>query len=301
MTLNRMFMPVIWLLLGLALGVGLLTWRSAPTHHDIQPTTLEQLVRTAADRAGAEVAGSVSGGLEAVYAPVHAAVPAYADFHYSMLGQYTELGEAALGRMAAGMEERLFPGLADRLTAEAVRLDADYAAAFQRNLDAAIRAETPEAALHLPLGEATRLIRQDALDRARITVPVATLAAAAGPAAVRVAATALARRLGTRIAAKVGAGAAGQGAGALAGAGTGATLCSPGGPLGVAVCGAGGFVLTWFLVDYTVIRLDEHFNRDEFEADLHRLIDEDRAAMAMALDRALRDKARAIGPPAAAP
>ena len=52
--------------------------------------------------------------LDAAYQPAYDAIPIYADYHYSVWGEYAELGTAAIGDVGAHMEELLFGGLEPR-------------------------------------------------------------------------------------------------------------------------------------------------------------------------------------------
>ncbi|MFT5365034.1 MAG: hypothetical protein ACI9VX_002673, partial [Dinoroseobacter sp.] len=54
---------------------------------------------------------------------------------------------------------------------------------------------------------------------------------------------------------------------------------APLGPIGAAVGGAGGFIVGWLATDYAVIKLDELFNREEFEAEIRAMIGAERAAL----------------------
>ena len=47
--------------------------------------------------------------------------------------------------------------------------------------------------------------------------------------------------------------------------------------------------------DGGVVNIDEYFSRDEFEAELRELVDEDRAMMVVRLENALQDKAVEMG------
>ena len=60
--------------------------------------------RDAADAAGLQIGPM----LDAAYQPAYHAVPEYADYHYSVWGEYAELGTAAIGDVGAKLEEMLF-------------------------------------------------------------------------------------------------------------------------------------------------------------------------------------------------
>jgi hypothetical protein len=79
----------------------------------------------------------------------------------------------------------------------------------------------------------------------------------------------------------------------VTGVGGGALLCSWSGP-GAAVCGIVGGAAAWFLTDAAVINIDEYFNREDFEAELRAILDEDRAEKHELLVTALQQKAAAM-------
>ena len=59
----------------------------------------------------------------------------------------------------------------------------------------------------------------------------------------------------------------------------------------LSLCVVGG-AAAWVATDAAIISLDEYFNRDEFEAELRQLIDEDRARKTQAIEAALADKVK---------
>jgi hypothetical protein len=218
----------------------------------------------------------------------------YADFHYSVLGEYAELSELALSEMGAQLREKLFDGLEERLTTAAERLDGDFTRAFGDELGRRVDAERPEGAPEISLGPLTDAAVRDTIGRVAVTVPLASVAAtAAGSGALKVATVAMAKKLSVKIAGKAAAKGVGKGAAAIGGAGTGAALCAPTGPVAV-LCGAVGGVVAWFATDALVVNIDEYFNRDEFEQELRALIDADKADKKRQLEAALEQKARKV-------
>jgi len=261
-----------------------------PTSYDPPASTVAAWIAEAAQRASAETEAAVADEMRVVFAPVYAAIPAYADFHYSVLGEYIELTEAATGAVAQGVEDRLFPDFDQRYAAALARIDPVFAERFAAAL-AEISAR-PEGAL--PLGDATRAALADAQARMSVTAPLATVAAAGvGKAAAKALSKALLKTLAKTAAKtglKTGAKAAGIGGGMAAGAGIGSVLGPPGALLG----GVIGGVATWIAVDYAVIKIDEVLNRDAFEAELRALIDAERARLTQGVLAALATRAEAL-------
>lgn len=264
-------------LTGLALAPG----GQAPErslHPPERPVLLSQealhaVLDGAAREAGDAAMGAARQALQKAFAPVHAAIPAYADFHYSVRGEYAELTAAAMGTLAGTVEARLFAGHDARLAAAEQEIWGQYglamAGALARRGTAAARAVSPTA----PLAEASQLVLKDALGRASAAKP-AELAVLLGARQLggKALAAALSRSIAktaTRGAGKLAArSAAGTGSAAAAGAAAGAVL----GPGGALAGGIAAGAAAWLGMDWAVIRLDEALTREDFEARLGALV-----------------------------
>ena len=66
-----------------------------------------------------ETEGAIRNGIDTAFAPVYTGIPAFMD-HYSVIGQYVELGQAAFGRLQEESSARLFAGLQERLVTVSV-------------------------------------------------------------------------------------------------------------------------------------------------------------------------------------
>ncbi|HEY8519422.1 MAG TPA: hypothetical protein VIN61_05035 [Gammaproteobacteria bacterium] len=277
-------------------------------HYRVGPAELEwlesfsELHFTAGEQAAREiVAAEIDARLDAIFADARARVPQFADWYYSLRGEYTRLAMAALSfahlaepdyvaRHAAAI---LFPddawesGLAAlqgaagaALAAHQERVRSGWLAEVTRRLsDRRVPPPLPGAATDAPV-DLDRLLQDlAARERAAFTtrVSVSTVAAAgaaaAGSAAARAARTGrLAARGAGRGAARVGAAAAG-----------GATVCAPSGP-GAVACALVAGAAVWLGTDWALLSLDEHFNRDELVAALEGSLEELRAQVALALE-----------------
>ncbi len=250
-----------------------------PAEHGLSESRIGALLGPAASVAERRALEVASAELEALFTPVHAAVPGYADFHYSILGEYIEMGELAFGSVSSNMEKRLFEGFDQRLDAATARIDTTFTSAFEKALYESAAAEVAAAESGAVLGDATKVILDDTVMRFATGKPVEAVVAtgAASVGAKTVAATiskTFLKGLGKAVAKSaarplsLGGGMAG---GALAG--------SWAGPIGAAVGGAVGGAVTWFSMDYAIISIDELVSREVFEADLHALIDTERAQL----------------------
>ena len=259
---------------------------------ELSKTLLEKIITNVpAEEALLKTTPSIGKQLEAVYAPIYQSIPLYADFHYSVLGEYIELKESAFNQMNDGLKERLFSGFEQRLSVALTSLDESYAKEYQIALNQQIERIVPAEQRLLPIGDLTSAILQDAVARATVTAPLAGSAAGIiGSGTLRIVATTVAKKIAAKVLVKAAAKGAVKGGSILAGAGTGALLCSWSGP-GAALCGLVGGTAAWLLTDSIVVNIDEYFNREDFEAELSAFIDDDKAKKRKLIEKALVNKA----------
>jgi hypothetical protein len=237
----------------------------------------------------ARITAQVGPRVDAAFDPVRARVPALADWHYSVLGEYVELGQAAAGRLAAAWEERLFGGAEEferRLEAAIQGLDGELAAAL-RGAEARVREETADrlglsgTALEPVLGHVLEPVRADIARRTELQAAKAGLLG--GALAVRKLLVTLAGKTlaatGAKLALKTGSKWA---AGAAGGAGA-AALCSVVPVVGTVACGVGGALAAWFAFDAVAVNVDEALHREAFEAELRGMVETARDETAAAL------------------
>ena len=245
---------------------------------EIDLTALERALSASSKEALRVVEPDIDPLLSDAYSRVYAAIPEYVDFHYSVLGEYSELAVAAQGRIGTHLQERLFDGFEQRFDELMEDLDERYIEAYASTLDAEIQAAIAADTPHGVLSEATQLVLNDAVTRAGIAFPVAGAAVVFGGGGLKALTAGIAAKLTAKITAKAAAKGSLKVGGILAGVGGGGALCAPGGPLALA-CGAIGGIGTWLLADAAIVNLDEFFNRDEFEATLRDLVDQHKADM----------------------
>ena len=58
---------------------------------------------------------AIRDGIDVAFAPVYARIPEFLDWHYSVIGQYMKLGQAAVGQLQQALEARLFADLQERI------------------------------------------------------------------------------------------------------------------------------------------------------------------------------------------
>lgn len=251
------------------------------------PAQLQQRLSVANEQALAQTMVQIDPLLDAVYQPAYDAIAHYADFHYSVFGEYAQLSAAALGDVGAQLQAKVFAGFDDRLAHAGEQLNGAFTSAFSHAL-----------AQHMPsgqmldgaLGEHTRAALNQTQTRMAVTASVVTAAVVGSKAVSAAMAKAMAKKIAAKLAVKAAAKTGGKVAAASAGAGTGGLLCAWAGP-GAGLCAAVGGVGAWLVTDYGLITLDEFWNRQEFEADLRAMLDAQKAEHRQLLAQALEARA----------
>ncbi len=190
-----------------------------PEPKNLSAEDLERLLGSAGAASSASVKVLIPDLIDEAYAPVYDAVPVYAAYHYSVWGQYAELGAAALGDVGLKLEETLFDGLEARLGDVSLEIDDAYRKAFEAEL----AADPPSSAA---LGKLTRTVIADTRERMMVTAPVATSAVLGAALSAKLAVGAMTKSIAAKLAIKVAAKTGGKWIAAGSGAGAGAAVCS---------------------------------------------------------------------------
>ena len=189
---------------------------------EFESTVIEDFIDGATEATLQEVLQRTDPLLDDVYAPVYAAIPDYADFHYSLVGEYSLLSMALQGGIGDDLQQRLFRGFQQRTNSALDELESLSIELYKSNLDAEVREALNAESAGAVLGEATQLALDDAVARARLSIPMAGAAVVLGSGGLKVLTAGMATKLGTAIAAKATAKGAVKGGVALSGAGGGA-------------------------------------------------------------------------------
>ncbi len=202
---------------------------------------------------------------KAIFRVAHANIDKFLDFHYSVIGEYIELGNMATGKIEKHIQEKLFgeefsqkmDSMIEKITQEyqydiTQHLDMMDKEA-NRGIDPSLNRDAIEH-LHQDINQHF-LVQQGKLG----TIIVATLTAKI----TKVVATKLATKQATIIATKAGTKAGIKSTALLSGASAG-ILC---GPL-VWVCSPIAAATLWFGTDAIVVSVDEHLHRDSFRGEI---------------------------------
>ena len=254
---------------------------SAPTASEMTADAFREALEGVPDLVLDQVLPNLDPLLDSAFQPAYERVEDYTDFHYSIRGEYTELGGALFARLEDDLEERLFAGLSERLNSVSSELDESFLRAYERTLGEKIRM----ASKSVDIGEATRNATQGAIQRVKVTMPIAAATTVAGAVSIKVISKVVAKKVAIKFAGK----GLLKGGSLLTGAGTGAALCAPAGPA-AAVCGIAGAVVAGLTVDAIVIEADEWKNREDFEQNLRQAIDDEKYRVRSVLTQQLQVK-----------
>ena len=242
-----------------------------------------------------ETEAAIRNGLDTAFAPVYTAIPAFTDWHYSVIGQYVELGQAVFGKRQEESSARLFAGLQARVADASTNVDRAMSDEMRRSVEQWVRNEgqtLPTESLRTTYQRMLDASAADAVERFSVSAAPSGVVAAGTGAIGMAAATALTAGLTKRLAASATVRAAGKAARigspwgtTLAGAAAGAVL----GPVGAAISGVLAGAVAWLALDSAFVNIDEHLNRSAFERDLIGLVNESKAQVGTALSAAVAE------------
>lgn len=241
--------------------------------HEIPRSVLLEMFTEASVSAEEKGLALLDERIDGLFVPVYAGITDYANFHYSVLGEYTELTAAVTQRMGGEIEARMFAGFTERVDSLGATIDAQFQQTFADKLRESAIESIPSDQQAMALAAVTQTVIDDVIDRSRVTVPVASLSAIAGVSAIKVISKNMAQVVASKVAVKFAAKSVVKTGFGLGGAGTGAALGSVLGPIGSVVGGIAGAVAVYFAADAVIINIDQYFNQDEFEAELRDLVD----------------------------
>ena len=257
------------------------------------------------DAADGEIEQRVSERIDAAFAPVYGQIPAFLDFHYSVVGEYTELATALGGDLGGELQRILFTeiGFEQRMDGAMAGIREDGDAVFGA-LMARIRQQLQqrfaldEVELGL-LSTVVTLSSEDAMKRfggTELLMKGAGTVVGVGAVAAVIAKTVgkkLSAKLATKVAGKTAVKAAGFGGGAASGA-TAGLLCGPAAWICSPVAAVAVGTAFWLATDKLVVEADEYLNRDTFEAELRVAIDEEKQRIKQGLVRIWQQHLQAV-------
>ncbi len=196
---------------------------------------------------------------------VYANIDSFLDFHYSVIGEYIELGSMAMGNIEKTIEDKLFGSDFSIRIKDALE---SIAGEYEVRLDEHFKFVNTKAIVDVDVklnNETIEKLQQDISRNMQIQGgkigTVATVAVA--PAIAKAASAKIAAKSSTKIAAKVATKLGAKSAAAATGAASGA-ICGP----AFWICSPVAAGILWFGTDAAFSSIDEIYNRDEFKLDI---------------------------------
>lgn len=241
--------------------------------------------------------------VDEAFSPVHARIPEFADWYYSLGAEYLRYAHAIGGDAAGFLQDQLLERVFQPAQLELAldNLPAGVQVSLEQQLDesrlhiirrlqslvsAQAVQEQPESRrisrrLDLdPMLSMEPNLDEQVINRQLVSGLTATGMGVAvgkglGPVIVKKTLTNITAgksfQAASSLLAKLAMSATVKGGGSLGAAATGMALCSPAGP-GALLCGVAAGIATWIAVDATIINIDELLNREAFEADMQQAV-----------------------------
>jgi BMFP domain-containing protein YqiC len=226
--------------------------------------TILEIKKNLSDNLG-KIDQKINEEVDQAFRSVYQNIDPFLDFHYSVIGEYIELGSMATGTIGKTIQEKLF--------------GSDFSTQLQKALNAVSDEYTSRLSDHLHFisqkatievdGDLNGHIIEDLQKQIDQNVKIqggkmaVLITAKLMPKIAKVASAKLAAKSSGKIAAKVAAKLGAKSAAAATGAASGA-LC---GPL-VWICSPVAAAALWFGTDAAISTADEFYNRDEFKQDI---------------------------------
>lgn len=214
--------------------------------------------------------------IELAFSPVYQNIDAFLDFHYSVIGEYTELGAAATGKIAETIKEKLFGREFDRYLNKAQQ---NINKTYIQNLQAHIEQIHIKATGDIDKTLNAKILQDLNADiTQRFTQQKIKLGAFVGTAAAIKIISIISAKIAAKAASKIAVKTASKSTAKVASAGTAAaagTLCGP----FAWICSPLAATAAWFGTDALIITGDEYLNREDFKHEIIMMIDAQKAIL----------------------
>lgn len=204
-----------------------------------------------------------------LFAPVYGRIDHFLDFHYSVIGEYSQLGLAVTGKIEESIKEKLFGvdfALQLKQSTEAINKVFIHALSSQEALIYSYSTKDIDKALNQDLLATLKADIEKSLQLQQNKLLTLLAIGVSYKLIIATLSSKLAIKGAIKVGSKIGAASSGLVAGGVCG--PAAVVCSP------------IFALTaWFGSDALLIRADEYLHRDAFKAEITRSIDEQKQAL----------------------
>ena len=240
--------------------------------------------------------------IDLAFEPIYSGVPEFLDWHYSVLGQYQQFSAAVLRELESEAKSRLFSGVNERLESASEKIDGVFEDEFLSLISAKIQdeAQTVDDAARATYESLLNEAMSDSIQRFSSSAPFSVAAVSEfirNKAVFDGIAKEAVKKIAAAVVKKAAMSAAAKTKTVVGGAAAGAAAGSPAPGIGTWVGATIGAVAAWLGIDVAQVKLDEYWNRDEFEQELIASIDKAKADLKSDLESS-RSKTLARVPPA---
>ena len=221
--------------------------------------------------------GDIDKNVEKLFDPVYGSIESFLDFHYSVIGEYSELGAAVTGEIEKTIQDKLF-GSNFSHSLELVTMNIQQK--FMRELNVHqedIDSKATEGIDRELNREILNTLKTEIEEK--ISFQGNKIAAFLGVGAgYKVIVGSLGKKMASSLGSKLAVKGAVKAGTKLGAAGTGAaagTLCGP----GVVICAPVLAVVAWFGTDAALIAGDEYLHRDTFKNEIIQSIDAQKSTL----------------------
>ncbi len=196
----------------------------------------------------------------------------FLDFHYSIIGEYTELGAMAMGNIEKSIEQRLLgTDFIKKIETASININKSYTKAAKSHLSNINQFAFQDIDLELNEEAITLLnngiIKNMKLQGGKIGI---IITARIIPKIIQVMVTKLSTKAITKVVLK----ATGKTAAKATAASVGATAGLSCAGIGAIVCSPVLATIAWFATDAIVVNTDEYLNREDFRKEIISLLDQ---------------------------
>jgi uncharacterized membrane protein len=277
------------------------------------PQYIKNIDFTLTQESTAELDAVIDREIDMAFEAVYAQIPKFADFHYSLVGEYTQLMAIVTDDAGKKALEILFEevNFNQRLTQSFANIGDDATVIAKKALEKIDNhAKTDFGFTENEVGlinQTLELTQTDVLARfdlginsvrfAGVGVGVVAIGGL-GAQAARLIGKRTSGKVATKLAARTAVKATGIGSGTATGAAVGGVAGSAvpvvGNVVGAAVGGIVGAVAGWLVTDQVIIKVDELLNRTEFEAEIHTAVDEQKVILKQTIQNQYRTQFQEI-------
>ena len=221
----------------------------------------------------------INDSVDEAFSFVYKNIPKFADTHYSVLGEYVEIGMGASGKLSSHIQKQLFSGLESRLETASNKVSDTLNSEILEKIDSYVKEVTEKPSISKSQKQAfeeqlsIELRKHLSMTRNAASMGGGgALGAITGVTAVKLIAANVSRKLLIKLGAKYSAKLAAKSVSTASIAAAGAAIGSFVPVVGTAAGGIIGATIGWFTMDAAFVTVDEWLNREEFELDLRNLI-----------------------------